>query len=426
MNIVFVSKECPPSPRSCGIGTYIWETGRALAHIGHNVTIIAASDDSQLTSSIPSPRMTVIRLPDDELGVGKRNIVTRTLCAPLDQGIAYRRRVAECIATVIDNHHPDVIEFPGFRGESVIWLAGQRSLPMVVRMHGSTAGIDAVWKDHVSATRRQQINWERQELRAADLITVVSEHQASLVRAQFGDRVQVVHNSIDTGQWKTLSVKASQGVDPNDVLFVGSLFTKKGIFVLLRAANLLRQTGWRGRLVLVGRTSSEFERFIRLRAALGRKLPDWVVHLGICQRERLAGLYRDAAACCFPSLIESFSYTCLEAMACGGVVIGSLRTGMAEILTNTCGFLVPPMDVSGLVFALASALSMSGEERRRMKEAAQQRVRDRFDNGIIIPKLLDVYKEVTKPSMRRNRADLCSALHHRIPGTQDTACTTQR
>ncbi|MGB9435242.1 MAG: glycosyltransferase family 4 protein, partial [Candidatus Acidiferrum sp.] len=260
MNIVFVSKECPPSPRSCGIGTYIWETGRALAHIGHNVTIIAASDDSQLTSSIPSPRMTVIRLPDDELGVGKRNIVTRTLCAPLDQGIAYRRRVAECIATVIDNHHPDVIEFPGFRGESVIWLAGQRSLPMVVRMHGSTAGIDAVWKDHVSATRRQQINWERQELRAADLITVVSEHQASLVRAQFGDRVQVVHNSIDTGQWKTLSVKASQGVDPNDVLFVGSLFTKKGIFVLLRAANLLRQTGWRGRLVLVGRTSSEFER----------------------------------------------------------------------------------------------------------------------------------------------------------------------
>lgn len=394
MNIVFVSKECPPSPRSCGIGTYAWETGRALAHIGHNVTIIAASDDGQLTSSIPSPRMTVIRLPDDELGVGKRNIVARTLCAPLDQGIAYRRRIAECILTLIDNHHPDVIEFPGFRGESVMWLAGQRLLPMVVRMHGFTAGIDAVWKDHVSATRRLQVNWERKEFKAADVITVVSEHQASLVRRRFGaDRVQVVHNSIDADQWRKLSVDASQGVDPTDVLFVGSLLPKKGIFILLRAAGLLRRTGWRGRLVLAGRTSSQFERLVRLRAALGLRLPDWVVHLGICQRERLAGLYRTAAVCCFPSLIEPFSYTCLEAMACGGLVVGSLKTGMAEMLTETCGFLVRPGDVSGLVVALTSALSTSDEERRRMKEAAQQRIRDRFDNGVIIPKLLNVYNE---------------------------------
>jgi glycogen synthase len=49
MNIVFVSKECPPSPRSCGIGTYVWETGRALAQRGHKVTIIAASDDGEFT-----------------------------------------------------------------------------------------------------------------------------------------------------------------------------------------------------------------------------------------------------------------------------------------------------------------------------------------------------------------------------------------
>ena len=75
MKIVFVSKECPPSPRSYGIGTYVWETGRALAHIGHNVSIIAASDDGYLTSSIPSPRITVIRLPDDELVAEKGKLL---------------------------------------------------------------------------------------------------------------------------------------------------------------------------------------------------------------------------------------------------------------------------------------------------------------------------------------------------------------
>jgi glycosyltransferase involved in cell wall biosynthesis len=90
-------------------------------------------------------------------------------------------------------------------------------------------------------------------------------------------------------------------------------------------------------------------------------------------------------------------------MACGGLVVGTLRTGMAEMLTETCGFLVPPGDVSALVAALRSALSMSGEERRRMKEAAQQTVRDRFDHAVIIPRLLSVYEQAvssycTRPS----------------------------
>ena len=147
MKIVFVSKECPPSPRSWGIGTYVWETGRALARLGHNVTIIAASDDGQLTSSTPSPRIRVIRLPDEELGIEKRCRVARILCAPRDEGVAYRRRIADCIAAIIKSQHPDIIEFPGFRGESVMWLAGQRLLPMVARMHGITAGVNAVWRD---------------------------------------------------------------------------------------------------------------------------------------------------------------------------------------------------------------------------------------------------------------------------------------
>lgn len=412
MNIVFVSKECPPSPRSCGIGTYVWETGRALAHIGHKVTIIAASDNGQLTSSTPSPQMTVIRLPDDELGVEKRNIVARTFHAPYEQGIAYRKRVAECITTLVDNHRPDVIEFPGFRGESAMWLAGQRQLPMVVRMHGFTAGTDAVWKDYVSATRRLRINWERQEVRAADVVTVVSECQASLVRTRFGaDRIRVVHNSIDGDRWRRLSADATQGVDTTDILFVGSLLTKKGIFVLLRAANRLRETGWRGRLVVAGPTTPQFERFIRLRAALGRKLPDWVVHIGICQRERLAGLYRDAGACCFPSLVDPFPYTCLEAMACGGLVIGSLRTGMAEMLNENCGLLVPPGDVSNVAFAIRSALCMSQEERWRMKEAAQQKVHDQFDNGVIIPRLLDAYRQISIVSRNSEPSEESKSLH---------------
>jgi glycosyltransferase involved in cell wall biosynthesis len=416
MKIVFVSKECPPSPRSCGIGSYVWETGRALARVGHEVTIIAAADDGRLTSSEPSPGITVIRLPDEELGVENRNRVARILCAPLKPGIAYRQRIADCIANVIDRRQPDIVEFPGFRGESVNWLAGRRSLPMVARMHGVTAGVNAVWRAHLSATGRLQLNWEREELRAADLITVVAEHLAPAVKARFGaDRVRVLYNSIDSDLWRGLSCEAPQEIGGNDILFVGSLQRGKGIFVLLRAADRLRRAGWRGRLVLAGRTSRDFERFVRLRAALGVKLPDWVVHLGVCRRERLAGLYRDSGVCCLPSLHEALNYTCLEAMACGSPVVGTLGTGMAEMLTKTCGFLVPPGDVSQLVSALRSALLMSGEERRRMKESALQRVRERFDHAVIIPQLLSVYSEAIDSYSTRAGTHSYRYPSHRIP-----------
>jgi glycosyltransferase involved in cell wall biosynthesis len=394
MNIVLISKECPPSPRSSGIGTYVWETGRSLAHLGNNVTIVAAADDGLLTSSTPSPRLTVVRLPDDEMDVANRNIVARALFAPRKQGEAYRRRVAEYVGNLTNDRRPDIIEFPGFRGESIAWLEGQCPFPMVVRMHGFTAGINAVWKDHLSASKRLQVKWENQEFRAADVVTAVSEQQASLVRARFGDnRIKVVHNSIDTELWRKRSSSAPEGLDRNDVLFVGSLEKRKGIFTLLKAANLLRQNGWRGRLLLAGRTTVQFERFTRLRAAFGRRLPDWFVPLGVCKREQLAGFYRDAGACCFPSLFEPFGYTGLEAMACGGLVIGSQGTGMAEMLNDTCGLLAPPGDVAGLAATLSLGLKMNIEERTRIKQAAQERARETFDNSVIVPKLLGVYSK---------------------------------
>ncbi len=394
MHIVLVSKECPPSPRSSGIGTYVWETGRGLARLGNSVTIVAAADDGLLTTSTPSPRLTVVRLPDDEIDVANRNIVARAFRAPLKQGEAYRRRIAEYVAGLTKDRRPDIIEFPGFRGESVVWLEGQRLFPVVARMHGFTAGIDGVWKHHLSASKRLHVKWESQEFRAADVITAVSEQQGSLVRTRFGgSRIEVVHNGIDTEFWRKLSSSASEGLDRNDILFVGSLEKKKGIFVLLNAAQLLRQHGWRGRLILAGRTTAQFERFTRIQASFGRRLPDWFVPLGVCKRERLAGFYRDAGACCFPSLLEPFNYTGLEAMACGGLVVGSQRTGMAEMLDPTCGLLTPPGDVVGLATTLRLALTLNTEERTRMKEAAQERVRDAFDNSVIVPKLLGVYSK---------------------------------
>jgi glycosyltransferase involved in cell wall biosynthesis len=227
----------------------------------------------------------------------------------------------------------------------------------------------------------------------------VSENQAKPVRTRFGaNRVRVIHNSIDTDWWHELAVHAPEELDVSDILYAGGLSAKKGIFYLLKAASRLRENGWRGRLIVAGRAYRDFERFLQLRAAIGKKLPSWVVVLGTCQRERLAGFYRDAGVCCFPSLQDPFPYTCLEAMTCGGIVVGSAETGMAEMLDEQSGFIASPRDVSSLATALASALSLTAAERAQMKEAAQQRTRECFDHRIILPRLIELYGEAIELS----------------------------
>src|ERR1035438_8032142 len=66
MKIVFVSKEYPPSPRSYGIGTYVFETSNALSRAGHQVTVIAASDDAVSSQDRMEGCVRVIRIPDVE------------------------------------------------------------------------------------------------------------------------------------------------------------------------------------------------------------------------------------------------------------------------------------------------------------------------------------------------------------------------
>lgn len=394
MNIVFVSKECPPSRRSSGIGSYVWETGMALAHQGHQVTVIAASDHGDFDQWSPHPRLTIARLPDDELVAEENNGVTRVFRSHITEAMAYRRRVSEYIQGLSWSQRLDVIEFCGFRGESAAWLADPKHTPMVVRMHGFTAGTDSSWKTRLIPSRRWQVSWERREIAAADLVTVVSNREAGKVREHFlRDAVEVVYNGIDSHRWGELAATAAPTLEPDDVLFVGSLLVNKGVLKLLSATKQLRETGWRGRLILVGKTTREFDRFLQFQRIFGLKLPDWVVHLGFCERERLAGLYRYAGACCLPSLSDAFPYTCLEAMSCGAITIGSETTGMTEALCKRSGFLANPSCTVSLASALRTALSMSKDARETMRNAAQNRVHSRFSHSAVIPKLVSTYEK---------------------------------
>jgi alpha-maltose-1-phosphate synthase len=391
VKIVIVSKEFPPSPHSYGIGTYTQETSLSLARLGHEVTVVCAADAGPREETMVQG-VRVIRLPDEEFS---RRSPKSHLVAPVST-LTYRKLVAETLDRIIANGKAEIVEFPGYRGESFVWARGRRKIPMVVRMHGFTGWVYKSWRDHVSAARRQLMRYETAELLNADCVTLVADHLRKDVEKRISrERVITLYNGINARRWADQSVaKETPDVSSKDILFVGSLTKIKGIFTLLQAVEKLRKRGcWKGRLVLFGRMDKEFSRYAAKHWGNGHSPPEYIDIRGQVSRDLLPPAYRNAGVCCFPSFRDPFNYTAIEATASGGLIVGSLGTGMEELILNQeTGFLLPPGNPDKLCAALAHALSLNTTESFAMRQAAQNRVFSNFDQDVLTRQLVALYE----------------------------------
>lgn len=62
MHIVYISQEYPPSLRAGGIASYVKEIAQGMIQLGHQVTVITASDDTRKDSDCMEEQIRVIRL----------------------------------------------------------------------------------------------------------------------------------------------------------------------------------------------------------------------------------------------------------------------------------------------------------------------------------------------------------------------------
>ena len=150
---------------------------------------------------------------------------------------------------------------------------------------------------------------------------------------------------------------ARLGIHKPFFLFVGKLSRRRNVPLLLEAfAGLAAQDGGRHQLVIVGEDTSGVG--VQERAAALR-IDDDVVHVPYAERETLVELYRAARAFVLPTLHEGFSFTLLEAMACGAPAVvfdhASLENGVRQAV-KVCD----RADTAGLRLALNEIASDEG------------------------------------------------------------------
>jgi glycogen(starch) synthase len=148
--------------------------------------------------------------------------------------------------------------------------------------------------------------------------------------------------------------KEFQSVDrANTLVFVGRLVSDKGLDVLIDALAVLRESGVKTHLTVVGE-GPERARLEKQIAEL--ELQSWVEFVGRQSGLQLAQTLNRHKILVVPSRWrEPFGVVALEAIACGCVVVGSEQGGLPEAI-NSCGMTFPNGDARALADILAALL----------------------------------------------------------------------
>jgi glycosyltransferase involved in cell wall biosynthesis len=187
------------------------------------------------------------------------------------------------------------------------------------------------------------------------------------------------------------------------VAFVGRLFRKKGVDVLLRAMALVRRAvpGAHLRIVGDGPERAALERLAE-ELSLG---PDAVSWHGFVRRDRLDALLGDAWLQAVPSVYEEpFGVVTIEAMMRGTALVASNTGGPSEVVREgETGYLVPPGDPALLAEAMCRALRDRALA-EQLGAAAYEIARREFTESASMDRLLALYQQTVERFRAKGRA----------------------
>lgn len=393
MHIVYVCREYMPSSRAGGIASYVKEIAHGMVNCGHQVTVVAASDDTRCGYEEMDGEVRVFRLKGGDFVIPQAEKATllrkfRTFY----RFFSYRKRVLQAIKGLKD---VDIVEVPEYGSES--YYLHNLKVPVVVRLHTPVL----LNHDDFSLRRFSCGCWhyywhgrkELNEMKKARYMTSCSTSLKEWAMKYAGipsGKIQVIYNPIQT-EYRKKHKRAEIRNKTKQILFAGTICDWKGCGDLAEACRSLSEnTDIDFQLCLVGKTGVYAEELQRIYGKY-----DWFNLIGKIPREDLMRRYTEADVICFPSWWENMPMVCIEAMLCGGIVIGSNSGGMSEIITDgKDGFLIQPHDPQALAKRLYRALMLDEEEKTRLSRNAQRKINDKFSMDVIVRQMIKYYQYI--------------------------------
>ena len=251
------------------------------------------------------------------------------------------------------------------------------SAPKVVSVH------DMTFFDHPEWHERAKVMFFRRAIRTAaakaNAIVTASQSAAERIREVLNpdNEPYLIPHGVDHHRYHPLdpadgdaaqadeAARSKLGVRQPYVTFVGTLEPRKDVPNLVRAFDKVAARMPDLRLVLAGAPGWGME---AIEAAISSsKHRSRVKRVGYITEEDKVALLRGAAAVAYPSIEEGFGLPVLEALACGGPLVTTSGSAMAEVVDDAA-FLFPPCNVGELAGALETMVRGGAEvEQRRQR-----------------------------------------------------------
>lgn len=344
-----------------------------LQRLGHEVRVFTQNVDNEPVDEVIDgvPVTRIASPPGREPNVLNEGLAQRTMKHYLS---GRQRNVGERLRPYLEAFGPEILHTNVFGGLPQIWRVGQELGATVVHTIRSYSLIcrDRMLIGDQACTRqcrdcalriKQDI---RDDSSSIDGVVGISRHVLEVHRTA-GWFVDVPEAAVIANSYELSDDIAEDAEDvprEYDFGFIGRLHPTKGVEVFLdavRRANAAR-TDHKVRALVAGSGNPGYVETLRREY----ESPE-IEFIGYVATDRF---FRAVKYCVVPSLwFEPFGRVFIESLFHGVPVLGSLRGGGSEVLTDATGWLFDPGDSASLDRAIESAAGLDPDAYARMRDA---------------------------------------------------------
>lgn len=385
MNILHVIANL--APRYGGPSKACVEMARAVAALGHKVSIYTTNQDGSDVLPVPIDR------PVIDGGVEIRYFPIQH---PKFWGTSWS--MARALESNLTNY--DIVHIHSlymFHDLITGHICRKKKIPYMIRPHGS---LDPFLYRRHRLRKAIMENWfENRNIKGASAIHFTTEEEMELARPHIFDRPGVVvPNGLNMNDYMALPPRGSfrqrhpQIADKRIILFLGRLNFKKGLDILVPAFARVLESFSDVHLVIAGPDNEGYG--LKVRNWLGeRSLFDKATFTGMLNGQDKLAAFCDAEIFVLPSYTENFGISVLEAMACGvPVVLSDKVNTWREIKGAGAGLVISP-EPEPLAKAIVTLLN-DPVSAKQNGQAGLKLVRENYQWPKIAALLEETYKKI--------------------------------